>query len=122
MAVVSTFEVEERTGIRENNFNCSSLDTGESLDVLYQYPVYLSQIVASWTTSSTVTVSIEYPSGMSFTVKAYSGTTSLTLNSLDGSNSYIYWLKLPAGTRVRFSVSVDNITNFKTSIISNSLS
>lgn len=119
MAWTTTFEAESRGGVQEQRFvYTGTVAANEGIEVLYKYPVYISQIVASWTTSTTVTLLVQLPSGTSFTVKAYSSATSFTLNTR--TDSYIYWMQLPAGSRLQFQASAA-LSNFAVSIISNPL-
>jgi hypothetical protein len=117
MAWVETIKPEFRGGVQEDQFAyAASIPADSGIEFIYNYPVYITQIVANWTTSCTVTLSVLLPSGTSYTIQSYSTATSLTLNTR--SENYIYWNQLPAGSRIRFEVSVASTTNLDMSIIS----
>ena len=114
MAIVQTFESELRGGVQEYRFSYASVGTGNGIEILFQFPVYIHQLVASWSTSVTMTLQVVLPSGTLYVVKDFTSVQSIVLNSL--SSAFVYWMELPAGTRVQLNVS-GAITNLNLSIV-----
>ena len=123
MAWLQTFESEAFGGVQEQLFRYSeSISSGNGIEILYKFPVVLTQVVALWATESTVTLSVQLPSGMTYDIKAYSSVEAFTLNHLgSGAPDYLFWSKLPAGSRVRFGVSVASITDLHVSLVTHPL-
>lgn len=121
---LQTFDVEPRTGLSEQFFRFNAtLAAEQGIEALYKTAVTLLQVAASWTTSSELTLSIQLPSGMEYTIKGYSGTSMLVNHLGSGSPTSLFWVKLPAGSRVRLNVdnSSSSISNLSWSLITQSL-
>ena len=123
MAWLQTFESDAYGGVQEQFFRYKeSISVGDGIEILFKSPLVLTQVVALWTTTSTITLSVLLPSGMSYDIKAYGTVASFTLNHLNGTPPPpLFWSKLPAGSRLRLGVSDAGITNLNVSLITHPL-
>jgi hypothetical protein len=113
------FEALPTGRVEEHSYVYENFDNGEGIQILFRYPALISQVIASWENSIDMVLSVQLPSGIDYTIKTFTSSTSLVLNHREsGSNDFIFWFKLPANSKLRFGVDGALAPgDFKSSII-----
>ncbi len=57
--------------VTEHYYSYENFDNGTGIGILFKYPAFVSQVVASWDTSTNMVLSVQLPSGAEYTVKDY---------------------------------------------------
>lgn len=97
------YEIQRKGALSENYFSVANFDDGTGVQFQFLFSSLISQIVASWENSTTISVSVRLPSGLQYTVISLSGVSSFVLNHLN-TQEFMYWMRLPEGSRICFGV------------------
>lgn len=97
------YEIQRKGALSENYFSVANFDDGTGVQFQFLFSSLISQIVASWENSTTISVSVRLPSGLQYTVISLSSVSSFVLNHLN-TQEFMYWMRLPEGSRICFGV------------------
>ena len=99
------YEANSSSSVKEHRFWKENFDNGTGIKILFNYSAQVSQIIATWETSTDMVLSVQLPSGVAYTIAEYSAVTSFVVNHQgSGANSFVYWTKLPRGSFLRLGV------------------